>query len=295
MNRRKFLRGSSVAALSVAVHAWQKAYGAECCPTDVTLPEPKASTFLVEADAFDLKGGHIQGAAASDEALYLTQMTRICKFDWNGKLLKKLDVTSHTGDACWHDGCLYTSIVVYGGPNKGKGMIQVFDKDLNLRRETIIDRGIDGIAWLDGILYVGMGSKMQPSKDPHRVNLFGHFDPATLEESLPRQEVDYGFETHYGAQNILSDGKLLFVNFYGAKGSPPFVAFEKDLTPLKMFHFGTGQGADFVPNASAEDKVRIFTVQTTGNLRAKGDQPAVPPGARIQFYDFDGEKFTAVH
>lgn len=288
MNRREFLRGSSVAALFVAAGAWQRARGA------VALPAPKASALEVESGALDPKGGHIQGAAASDEALYLTQMTRICKFDWNGKLLKKLDAISHTGDACWHDGCLYTSVVVYGGPNKGKGMIQVFDKELNLQRETIIDRGTDGIACLDGLLYVGMGAKTQPSKNPHRVNIFGRFDPATLKESAPRQEVDYGFDTHYGAQNILSDGKQLFVNFYGAKGSPPFVAFDKDLKPLKTFHFGTGQGADFVPAARAEGKMRVFTVRTTGNRRAKGDQPAIPPGGRIQFYDFDGEKFTAV-
>jgi len=38
----------------------------------------------------------------------------------------------------------------------------------------------------------------------------------------------------------------------------------------------------------------VFTIRTTGNWRAKGDQPAEPPGARIQFYDFDGGTFTAV-
>ena len=293
-NRRDCLRGIFFTALSSAAGLRQNALGVSEIPAAATPCAPKASAFEVEATAFDPKGGHIQGAAASDGALYLTQMTRICKFDWNGKFLRKLDAISHTGDVCWHDGCLYTSVSVYGGPNKGKGMIQVFDKDLNLQRETIIDRGIDGITCLDGMLYVGMGAKTQPSKAPHRVNLFGRFDPATLKETAPRQEVDYGFDTHYGAQNILTDGKLLFVNFYGAKGSPPFVAFDKDFKPVKTFRFGTGQGADFVPAARTAGKVRVFTVQTTGNRRAKGDQPAVPPGGRIQFYDFDGENFTAV-
>lgn len=291
-NRRDFIRGFSVTALTAAVGARQKVLG--CLPMAMALPALQESAFEVELGACDPKGGHIQGAAASDEALYLSQMTRICKFDWKGKLLNKLDVISHTGDICWHGGCLYTSVAVYGGPNKGKGMIQVFDKELRLLRETMIDRSTDGITWLDGTLYVGMGAKTQPSKEPHRVNIFGRFDPITLKETAPRQEVDYGFETHYGAQNILTDGKLIFVNFYGAKGAPPFVAFDKDLKPLKTFRFGTGQGADFVPAALADGKKRVFTVRTTGNRRAKGDQPAVPPGARIQFYDFNGEEFKAV-
>lgn len=286
--RRCFVRGSFATALSVVAGWQQRSHGAGPPPAKL------ARTFEVEADAFDPKGGHIQGAAASPAALYLTQTTRICKFDWNGKLLKTLKVLSHTGDICWHDGCLYTSVVAYSGPNKGKGMIQVFDEDLNLQRETVIDRGTDGIACLNGTLYVGMGAKTQPSKDPHRINIFGRFDPLTLKETAPRQEVDYGHETHYGAQNILTNGKLLFVNFYGAKGSPPFVLFDKDFNALKTFRFGTGQGADFVPAAHAAGKTRVFTARTTGNRPAKDGQPAIPPGARIQFYDFDGETFTAV-
>jgi hypothetical protein len=292
LNRRDCLKGIFFTTLSAAAGSQQAAFGKPS--VSAALPAPKAGTFDFEAAAFDPKGGHIQGAAASDEALYLAQMTRICKFDWNGKMLKTLDVITHTGDVCWYDGCLYTSVAVYGGPNKGKGMIQVFDKNLDLQRETLIDRGTDGITLLDGTLYVGMGAKTQPSKEPHRVNLFGRFDPVSLKETAPRQEVDYGFETHYGAQNMLTDGKILYVNFYGAKGSPPFVAFDKDFKPLKTFRFGTGQGADFVPAARAAGKVRVFTIRTTGNWRARGDQPAEPPGARIQFYDFDGETFTAV-
>ena len=71
-------------------------------------------------------------------------------------------------------------MAVYGGPNKGKGMIQVFDQELNLVRETLLDRGTDGITILDGVLYLGMGSNHVPSKEAHRENWVGRFDPKTL-------------------------------------------------------------------------------------------------------------------
>ena len=41
---------------------------------------------------------------------------------------------------------------------------------------------VHGIAVLDGVVYLGMGSKTQPSKSPHRVNILGRFDAETLEE-----------------------------------------------------------------------------------------------------------------
>lgn len=290
-SRRGFVGSLSVATIAAAVGGRHPAHAADGA-TGVRAP---SATFLeVEKGGFDPKGGHIQGAAASQEALYLTQMTCICKFDWSGKLLKKLKVLSHTGDACWHDGCLYTSVVPYGGPNKGKGVIQVFDGELKLLRETLVDRGLDGITYWDGTLYVGMGTKTQPSKDPHRVNIFGRFDPLTLKEIGPRQEVDFGYDTRYGAQNILTDGKRLFVNFYSVKGAPSFVAFDKDFKVLQTFFFGTGQGADVLPSARAAGKVRLFTVRTTGLARPKNSEPPELLGARIQFYDFDGAKFTAV-
>lgn len=42
------------------------------------VPQP----FTVGADVFDPKGGHIQGIAASEEALYIAQMTQLTKVDW---------------------------------------------------------------------------------------------------------------------------------------------------------------------------------------------------------------------
>ena len=112
--------------------------------------------FTVGAEAF-VKGQHIQGIAASEDALYVAQMSRLVKVDWKGNVLATRSVQSHTGDITWHDGELYTAVAVY--PECKEGRIQVFDKDFKLLRETVIDRTIDGIAYADGVLYVGMGAK----------------------------------------------------------------------------------------------------------------------------------------
>ena len=120
------------------------------------------AAFTAGPEAFDPKGNHIQGIAASEDALYVAQMTRLVKLDWQGHVLASRQVQSHTGDIAWHDGELYTAVAVY--PEKKEGRIQVFDKDLNLVRETSIDRTIDGIAYADGVLYVGMGAKSDRDK-----------------------------------------------------------------------------------------------------------------------------------
>ena len=52
----------------------------------------------IGSEAFDASFGHIQGACCTDDAIYLTQMKCLYKFDWSGKLLKKQSVISHTGD-----------------------------------------------------------------------------------------------------------------------------------------------------------------------------------------------------
>lgn len=178
-------------------------------------------------EILDAKGGHIQGIAASDEALYIAQMTQLVKIDWQGKLLKSQKVLKHTGDITFANGELFAAVAPYQGEHKGKGIIQVFDQDLNLLRETLVDRSIDGICFHEGVLYVGMGAKEQPSKNPHRVNLIGRFDAKTLKEVAPRAEFDYGFATRYGFQDIVQgrtpdDSIALCANsidLHGSKGA----------------------------------------------------------------------------
>ena len=86
--------------------------------------------FTVGTETLDPKGGHVQGIAASEDSLYVAQMTRLVKVDWKGNVLAQRAVQSHTGDIAWHDGELYTAVAVF--PDCKEGRIQVFDKDLNI-------------------------------------------------------------------------------------------------------------------------------------------------------------------
>jgi hypothetical protein len=212
--------------------------------------------FSVGPEAFDPKGGHIQGIAASHDALYLTQKTRIVKVDWKGNVLKTLQVQNHTGDITYHDGKLYTAVAVY--PAKKEGRIQVFDEDLNLLQETTIDRTIDGIVYLDGVLYVGMGAKEQPSNKPHRVNILGRFDAQTLKEIAPRADFDYGHETKFGFQNITTDGQVIYASFYGAGNAPNIAVFDKDLNIIGTNPYPAYQGFDVVPQSLTGGKLEFI-------------------------------------
>ena len=237
----------------------------------VAAPTASLAPIAIGSEAFDARFGHIQGACCTDDAIYLTQMKCLYKFDWSGKLLKKQSVISHTGDICFWKGEIYTSVSVYEGPNKGKGMIQVFDQELNMVRETLLDRGTDGITILDGVLYLGMGSNHVPSKDPHRENWVGFFDPKTLKPVRERTIIDFGALTHYGIQDISSDGKniLWCDRAVHAKDGNPFVAYEgAELIVTSTFHgtaYAVNHRKNFVVLTNHNDKVeellRLFHLE----------------------------------
>lgn len=212
--------------------------------------------FSVGPEAFDPKGGHIQGIAASHDALYLTQQTRIVKVDWNGNVLKTLEVQNHTGDITYHDGKLYTAVAVF--PAKKEGWIQVFDEELNLLKQTTVDRTIDGIVYLDGVLYVGMGAKEQPSNKPHRVNILGRFDAETLKEIAPRADFDYGHQTKFGFQNLTTDGEVIYGSFYGFENAPNIAVFDKDLNIIGTNPYRAYQGFDVMPKSLTGGKLEFI-------------------------------------
>jgi len=250
-----------------------------------------AAPFFTEPGALDPAGGHVQGACTDGEFYYLSQMTGICKFDRSGKLVKRVAAVCHTGDICWHDGRLYSSVAVYQGPHKDKGMIQVFDRDLKLVREKLLDRPTDGIAFLNGVLYVGGGSNLETvphtpgqapqSKTPHRENVILRLDPETL-EVIGRAVIDYGYKTRYGVQNIATDGRQLYLCFYAVKGAPGVAVYGPDLKLQGTIDFTAGNGFDALPGAAADGKTRFFACQTINS-------PDKPLRCRITFYELDGK------
>ena len=207
----------------------------------------------VRVDApFDPKGGHVQGMCKGEDCYYLSQMTRLFKIGLDGRCVKSLPVISHTGDLCFYKGRVYTSVAVYGGPRKGQGLIQVYDADLNLLREKYYPRGMDGIACLNDKLYVGNGchretvphpeGKEPQSKTPHPDNDMAIVDPETLE--LERTVVySHGAKTRYGAQNIVSDGKGLYISFYAATANDPdLVYYDAELKPVSRYRANVSNG-----------------------------------------------------
>ena len=258
------------------------------------LPPVSFAPIAIGSEVFDARFGHIQGGCCTEDAIYLTQMKCLYKFDWSGKLLKKKLVISHTGDICFWQGEIYTSVSVREGPNKGKGgMIQVFDQDLNLVRETLLDRGTDGITILDGVLYLGMGSNHTPSSEPHLENWVGFFDPKTLKPLRDRKTIDFGVKTHFGIQGISSDGKDVFCAFYTAeKGKPSLVAFDKDMKTVRAASaYHASQGFDRLPARFGGEHPRFFRSITHKLPKDKAD-PKAPRklSATIEFFEWrDGK------
>ena len=256
----KAAKSLAAVVLSVALFAPVFCQGSQYAIVRPADASPAMAAFTAGPEAFDPKGGHIQGVAASDDALYVSQMTRLVKFDWKGHVLASRQAQSHTGDITWYGGELYTAVAVY--PAKKEGRIQVFDKDLNLVRETSIDRTIDGIACADGVLYIGMGAKEQPSRKPHRVNIIGRFDAKTLKEIAPRAEFDYGYETKFGFQNIAFDGERLIGAFYAVAGAPGVVFFDKKLKVLGTVPERCNQGFDVLPPLLRREGRRFIRATT---------------------------------
>ena len=259
----------------------------------VAAPTASLAPIAIGSEAFDASFGHIQGACCSEDASYLSQMKCLYKFDWSGKLLKKKSVISHTGDICFWQGEIYTAVAVYGGTNRGKGMIQVFDQELNLVRETLLDRSTDGITILDGVLYIGMGSNHVPSREAHRENWAGRFDPKTLKPLGERQIIDFGYVTHYGIQDISNDGKHILCAFYSAKkGQPNFVAFDKDWKVVRAdCTYYASNGFDRLPARFGGDQPRFFRVKTHRAPTDKANPKARRPlSVTIDFFEWKDGK-----
>ena len=201
---------------------------------------------------FDQQGGHVQGICKGEDCYYLSQMTRLFKIGLDGRCLKSRSVISHTGDLCFYNGRVYTSVSVYGGERKGQGVIQVYDADLNLLREKYYPRGMDGIVCLNGKLYVGNGCHRETvphqegaepqSRTPHLENDMAIVNPETLE--LEKTVVySHGEKTKYGAQNIVSDGKQLYISFYGSTAKDPdLVAYDAELKPVAKYKANASNG-----------------------------------------------------
>ena len=224
--------------------------------------------------------GHVQGMCANSNALYFAYHTQIVKTDWCGHLIKRVEVERHTGDICLWKGRLYTALC-HADTGKGRGRIQVFDEELNFIKEVPLARPADGITCLDGILYVGLGPAGTKA-EPYRGNWYGKFDAETLKPLCEPFRLDHGYDCCAGVQNMTTDGKYIYANYYcpdETADTPCFIVFDRDMNVKGAHLFGWRQGMDVVPGG--KDGAVRFIYCTTINWYGTKHHAAVQ--ALVQF------------
>lgn len=232
-------------------------------------------------------GNHVQGFCADDDYIYVAQMIQLTKFDWNGKMIKKVEAPSHTGDICVYNGRLYAAVCAWG-PNvpkdAPKGSIYEYDTDLNFIRKVDFDQGLDGIAAIDGVLYAGYGPNPMAG---HYTNRFVRVDAKTL-KTIDVKEVCYGVKTAFGCQNATTDGNSLFAVFYN--NDKPLVVLDRNVaivsTPdASAFHRSCGEGFARVPSVRAKGRDLFMRLRTMN--RFVKDREREPIYAVIDFFEYD--------
>lgn len=240
-------------------------------------------------------GAHVQGFCADADFIYVSQMRQLSKFDWTGRLVKRVAAPQHTGDICVHGGKLYAAVAYWGPgvkkPDGVKGAIWECDTDLNWIRNRDYPRGFDGIAVLDGTLYVGAGPNPMEN---HRTNRIMRVSLETLAE-IDVTAFDYGYDTHFGTQNIASDGESLYGVFYQDVGKG-LVRFDRTLAERKVLDSsavsgGLGCGFEAVPKALAGGR-KLFMRLVNLNSRIEEQRLGEQNYARIEFFELVGEKLV---
>ena len=239
---------------------------------------------IVVKRQLDAMAGHVQGACASKDAIYFSHVAGIFKIDWDGNVLKHVSATRHTGDLCCHDGKLYSVLGTWGSGGQTKiCRLQMWDADLNFLSEKNIPglAGMDGVTVLDGILYHGIG---RGSSDPQASHALGRIDLKTM-EPLPRLAFELPYKTHFGPQNLATDGTLVYMAFYPVKGAPYAIsACDKAGRLVAHYKLHAGQGFEHLPSERFPGAhPRFFKVSSRGGKQKDGTR--TPPSVTIDFYE----------
>ena len=106
--------------------------------------------------------GHLQGVCTNDaDAIYWSFTTVLVKTDANGRVLAKVDVASHHGDLCFHDGKLFVAVNLgqFNLPaGKADSWVYVYDsatlKELARHKVPELVHGAGGVAFRAGRFFV---------------------------------------------------------------------------------------------------------------------------------------------
>ena len=228
--------------------------------------------------------GHVQGACASEDAIYLSHVAGIFKLDWDGNVIKHVKAERHTGDLCYHDGKVYSVLGKWGSGGKTKVCrLQVWDADLKFLTEKPLPelKGLDGVTVLDGILYHGVGYS---SPVPRASHSLGRIDLKTM-ESLPQVKFELPYQTHFCQQNLTTDGKLIYMTFYPVKGAPyALSACDKDGKLVAHYGLRAGTGFERLPKGRFPgERPRFFKVNSSGGKQKDGT--VKPHAVALDFYE----------
>lgn len=228
--------------------------------------------------------GHIQGMAISPDAVYLGYDHGVFKFDRKGKFIKFTSGPNHTGDVCYHNGYIYSAVVYFDELRKGRGCVMQYDENLRLIRTYELDIPLDGITCHGGYLYFGrVGSpKFHRGNEVYRI-------AADFSGKPEKFDTDHGYETISGAQNICTDGKLIYMSYYVKRTTPAVGIFTSDMKLVGTVDFPARTGFETVVFPEAPGKVYFARLVSLYD-RKKSEKPAF----RIDFYRFVDGKMVNV-
>ena len=263
--------------------------GAALCAGVDDVKIPAIYTVPHELDCL-LEAGHIQGACCSEKAIYLSHSHGILKIGWDGKLIRQVKAPDHLGDSAYADGKIYGAFVIRNKALRKdgkKGLVRVWDEDLNVLREAWFDEALDGIAVIGDTVYVGV-DRWGPDKHD------GCCVKRLTKDLLDRGNVDLdlGYQIHYGVQTMATDGTDLFLGNYGGTSR-----VAKNLTNPVKVKLNCAEGFGLVPKSVSKCDTPVFFVVKAlgGNMQGWRKDPVNnPPQIRINFYTYSGDAFKDV-
>ena len=263
-------------------------FAAVACATPGVCAEEKIPRLMVKG-SLNAMVGHVQGACASEDAIYISHVAGIFKLDWNGNVIKHVPAERHTGDLCYNEGKVYSVLGKWGSGGKTKVCrLQVWDADLNFLAEKPLPelKGLDGVTVLDGILYHGVGYSSPVPRSSHSL---GRIDLKTM-ESLPQVKFELPYQTRFCQQKLTTDGKLIYMTFYPAAGaSYALSACDRDGKLVAHYGLKAGMGFERLPKGRFPgERPRFLKVNSSGGKQKDGT--VKPPSVSFDFYELvDGD------
>ena len=237
-----------------------------------------------------LKSGHIQGACCSEQGIYLSHQLGIDKIGWDGKLIKHIDAPAHLGDSAYANGKIYGAFVIRDKnvrKDGKKGLVRVWDENLNQLNEAWFDEALDGIVVLGDTVYVGVDKW---GKNPHPGCCIKRLGLDLSDKG--NVDFDLGYKIHYGVQTMATDGKDIFLGNYGGTSR-----VSADLKTNEKIVFGCSEGFGLVPKSVSKRDTPVFfkVCAMGGNMQGWRKDPVNnPPRIRIEFYEYKDGKFISI-